>query len=466
MKSNTNINQNNKYISDAKEKNDFSKGSIISHMLRLSLPMTLAQMVNVAYNIIDRIFIGRIPYDATNALTGLGVAFPICTITIAFANLIGMGGAPLFSIQRGKGNDKEAGAILGNSFIMLLLLGAFMTIAGLLLKEPALYLLGASDATFSYANSYISIYLCGSVFVMLSLGLNSFINAQGFAKIGMLTVSIGAICNLILDPIFIFSFHMGVKGAALATIISQFVAALWTFRFLTGKKTIIRIQKENFRLKLSRIKDITALGLCGFTMAITNSAVSMVCNANLGIYGGDLYIGAMTIINSIREVIQMPVSGITNGAQPIMSFNYGAKKYTRVKTTIKYMTTSVMIYTVLGWILILLFSKQCIQIFNSQPDLIAVGVSSMHVYFFGFFMMTFQFSGQTVFTSLGRSKQAVFFSLLRKAFIVIPLIFILPHLFGLGAVGVFLAEPISNFIGGIACFTTMYLTVYRKLKDE
>ena len=209
--------------------NDFSTGSIPAHMLRLALPMTLAQLINVLYNIIDRIFIGRIPFDSTNALTGLGVAFPICTITIAFANLVGMGGAPLFSIERGKRNDAEAEKILGNSFVLLLLFGLFITITGLFLKRPLLYLLGASEATFRYADSYITIYLCGSVFVMLSLGLNSFINAQGFAKTGMLTVSIGAVCNLLLDPVFIFLLGMGVRGAALATVISQFIAALWTF---------------------------------------------------------------------------------------------------------------------------------------------------------------------------------------------------------------------------------------------
>lgn len=448
---------------EAKEQNDFSKGSIVSHMIRLALPMTLAQLVNVAYNIIDRIFIGKIPYDSTNALTGLGVAFPICTITIAFANLVGMGGAPLFSIQRGKGNDNEAGKILGNSFVLLVLLGIFMTIAGLIVKKPALYLLGASEATFNYANSYITIYLCGSLFVMLSLGLNSFINAQGFAKTGMLTVSIGAICNLILDPIFIFQAGMGVRGAALATIISQFIAALWTLHFLLGNKTIIKLSTRNMKLEVARVLRIAGLGLCGFTMSITNSAVSMVNNANLGLYGGDLYIGAMTIINSIREVIQMPVQGITNGAQPILSFNYGAKKPDRVKTTIRYMSITVFAYTMLAWILVLIFSRQCVTIFNSNSRLIETGVSSIRLYFFGFFMMTFQFCGQSVFTALGQSKKAVFFSLLRKVFIVIPLIFLLPHIGGLGVNGVFLAEPVSNFIGGTACFVTMILTVYLRL---
>lgn len=448
---------------DAKTTNDFSQGSIIGHMIRLAGPMTLAQLVNVLYNIIDRIYIGKIPYDSTNALTGLGVAFPICTITIAFANLVGMGGAPLFSIERGKGNEREASRILGNSFVLLIILGAIISVLGFAVKKPALYLLGASDATYGYADSYISIYLCGTIFVMLSLGLNSFINAQGFAKTGMLTVSIGALCNLILDPIFIFGANMGVEGAALATVISQFAAALWTFRFLTGKKTIIRIEKNSLRLNLKRTLKIFGLGLSGFTMSITNSAVQMVNNSVLSVWGGDIYIAAMTVINSVREVVQMPVQGVSNSAQPIISFNYGAGEKKRVKKSILYMSVALLIYTSAAWIFVMLFSKQLVLLFNNDTALLGSAISSMHVYFFGFFMMSFQFAGQATFTALGRSKQAVFFSLFRKVFIVIPLIYILPHIGGLGVTGVFMAEPVSNFIGGLACFTTMYITVYRKL---
>ncbi len=448
---------------DAKTTNDFSQGSIIGHMIRLAGPMTLAQLVNVLYNIIDRIYIGKIPYDSTNALTGLGVAFPICTVTIAFANLVGMGGAPLFSIERGKGNEREASSILGNSFVLLIILGAIISVMGFAVKKPALYLLGASEATYGYADSYISIYLCGTIFVMLSLGLNSFINAQGFAKTGMLTVSIGALCNLILDPVFIFGANMGVEGAALATVISQFAAALWTLRFLTGKKTIIKIEKTGMRLSMKRTLKIFGLGLSGFTMSITNSAVQMVNNSVLSTWGGDIYIAAMTVINSVREVVQMPVQGVSNSAQPIISFNYGAGEKKRVKKSILYMSVALLIYTSAAWIFVMLFSKQLVLLFNNDTALLGVAISSMHVYFFGFFMMSFQFAGQSTFTALGRSKQAVFFSLFRKVFIVIPLIYILPHIGGLGVTGVFMAEPVSNFIGGLACFSTMYITVYRKL---
>lgn len=453
-------------INNAKKENDFSKGSIIGHMLRLAGPMTLAQLVNVLYNIIDRIFIGKIPNDATNALTGLGVAFPICTVTIAFANLVGMGGAPLFSIERGKGNEDEAKKLLGNSFSLLIILGLLTSVTGLIFKKPLLYLLGASSATFDYANQYITIYLCGTIFVMLSLGLNSFINAQGFARTGMLTVSIGAACNLILDPVFIFILGMGVKGAALATIISQFIAALWTFTFLTGKKTIIKIEKDCLIPNFKRTMKIFGLGLSGFTMSITNSAVQMVNNAVLSVWGGDLYIGAMTVINSIREVVHMPVQGISNSSQPIISFNYGAGEPERVKKAIRYMSFALLIYTVSAWILVMLFSKPLILLFNDNPALMNVTVTSMHIYFQGFFMMSFQFAGQSTFTALGRSKQAVFFSLFRKVVIVIPLIYILPHIGNLGVNGVFMAEPVSNFIGGIACFATMYFTVYRKFSTN
>ncbi len=448
---------------DTKQTNNFAQGSIIKHMLKLAIPMTLAQLVNVLYNIIDRIFIGRIPVDSTNALTGLGVAFPICTVTIAFANLVGMGGAPLFSIERGRGDEKEAGKIMGNSFIMLVVVGVIISIVGLLVKKPVLYLLGASEATYHYADSYITIYLLGTVFVMLSLGLNAFINAQGFGKIGMITVSIGAILNIILDPIFIFVFDMGVRGAAVATVISQFASALWTFSFLTGKKTIIKLSKDNFKLEFKRIRKICGLGLSGFTMAITNSAVQMAGNSSLSIHGGDIYIAAMTVINSVREVVQMPILGISNSSQPIISFNYGANESKRVKQAIRYMAIGLFAYTLAAWIFIMIFAKQLIIMFNNDTALLTIGVTSIHIYFFGFFFMAFQFTGQSTFTALGKSKQSVFFSLFRKVIIVIPLIYILPLVGGLGVNGVFLAEPVSNLVGGLASFMTMYFTVYRKL---
>lgn len=449
-----------------KNKNDFSKGSVASNILSLALPMTLAQLINVLYNVIDRMYIGHIPNASTLALTGIGLTFPIITMILAFANLFGMGGAPLCSIARGKGDYERAEKIMGNSFFMLLISGVLLTFLLLIFKKPLLYLFGASLKTFPYANNYITIYLLGSVFVSISLGMNSFINSQGFGRIGMMTVLLGAITNLILDPLFIFTFNMGVKGAALATVISQLLSAIWVMKFLTSKKAILKLKLSNMRIDLKLTKEITSLGLSGFIMSITNGAVQIACNSTLQIFGGDLYVGIMTVISSIREVVTMPVSGLVNGSQPVLGFNYGAKKYTRVKRGIKFMYLSCIIYTTIIWFTIMLIPKYFIHIFNSDPELISKGIPSLNIYFFGFFMMALQFAGQATFVALKRPKQSIFFSLLRKVIIVIPLTLILPNLFNLGVFGVFLAEPISNFICGIASFITMILTVWPSLKKE
>lgn len=447
------------------QKNDFTKGSIAGNIMHLAMPMTVAQLINVLYNIVDRVYIGRIGDGATLALSGLGITFPIITIIIAFANLFGMGGAPLCSIERGKGDYDKAETIMGNSFTMLLISGVVLSVVCFLIKEPVLYMFGASEATFPYANDYISIYLCGSLFVMIGLGMNSFINAQGFARFGMLTVAAGAIINLILDPVFIFVFDMGVKGAALATIISQFVSALWVLYFLSGGATILRLKKEKMKLQLSIIKQIVALGLSGFVMAITNSSVQVVCNSTLQLYGGDLYVGIMTIINSVREVITMPLNGLTNGTQPVLGYNYGAKAYDRVKQSIKFMTLICVAYTMFMWILVLLTPQVFIHMFNSDPKMLEFGVPAIKIYFFGYFFMSLQFSGQSVFVALNKSKQAVFFSIFRKIIIVVPLTLWLPTIFNLGVQGVYMAEPISNFIGGSACYITMLISVWPKLKE-
>ena len=446
------------------EVSDFSKGSIRRNITRLAVPMTIAQLVNVLYNIVDRVYIGRLGQGKSLELTGLGVCLPIITMIMAFANLVGMGGAPLFSIERGKKNEREAQFILGNCFSLLLLFSVILMVVGFVLKKPMLYLLGASDETYQYANDYLSIYLLGTVFVLLSLGLNQFINAQGFGRIGMLTVVIGAGCNIVLDPIFIFGLNMGVPGAAIATIISQAVAAVWTLSFLTGKKAIIRLKKECMKLQGKRVSRILGLGVSSFTVYVTNALVQMACNGTLQTMGGDIYVGVMTIINSVREVAQMPISGISSGAQPVMAYNYGAKEFMRVKQSIRFMCTSLIIYTLGIWLLIVLFPEFFLGIFSSDTEVIQTGISCLHVYFFGFFLMALQFAGQTTFTGLGFSKRAVFFSIFRKVLIVIPLTLWLPHIHNLGVMGVFLAEPISNFIGGTACFLTMYFTVYRKIK--
>lgn len=447
------------------QNNDFSQGSMPRNMLQLAIPMTLAQLINVLYNVVDRMYIGHIPETGMISLTGLGVTFPLIMIVSAFTNLFGQGGAPLCSIARGEGDIDRAERIMGNSFTLLLISGVVLSILGLLLKRPLLYMFGASDATFPYANDYITVYLIGSIFVMIGLGMNYYINSQGFARIGMSTVLLGAIANIILDPIFIFLFDMGVRGAALATILSQALSALWVLRFLCSSRAILRLRLKNMRLEAPIVKRITGLGLSGFTMSCTNSLVQIACNASLQQFGGDLYVGIMTVINSVREIISMPISGVTSGAQPVLGYNYGAGKGRRVKEGIRFMTIVCVGYSLFVWALVMLFPSLFIRIFNQDPQMLAIGQSSMRLYYMGFFLMSMQFIGQSTFVALGKSKQAVFFSLFRKVVLVVPLVLILPHLFGLGVNGVFLSEPISDLLGGGACFVTMMLTVWPRLHD-
>ncbi|MFQ8719998.1 MATE family efflux transporter [Enterocloster sp.] len=449
---------------DLQKTNDFSQGSVVGNILKLAVPMTLAQLINVLYNIVDRLYIGMIPEHATLALTGLGLCLPVISIVIAFANLFGMGGAPLCSIERGRGNIKEAEHIMGNSFVMMVIVGAVLTVLGLIWKRPMLYLFGASDATYPFADEYVTIYLLGNIFVMTGLGMNSFINSQGFGTIGMMTVLLGAVANILLDPLFIFVFHMGVRGAALATILSQLLSALWILRFLTGKKAILKLRLDAMGLERERVLKIMGLGMSGFTMSITNSLVQILYNASLQKFGGDVYVGIMTVINSVREVISMPVSGVTNSAQPVMGYNYGAGEYKRVRKAIAFMSAVSISYTILVWAFVHGAPEFFIRIFNREGDLVEAGIPAMRVYFFGFFMMSLQFAGQAVFVGLGKSKKAVFFSIFRKVIIVMPLILILPYCFNLGTTGILMAEPISNFIGGAACFGTMLYTVWPELK--
>lgn len=432
----------------------------------MAIPMILAQLVNVLYSIVDRLYIARMPGDSFNALTGIGISLPIISIVMAFANLFGMGGAPLCSIERGRKNHDEAEKIMGNSFVMLVYTGTLLTILGLIFKKPMLYLFGASDITYRYANEYITIYLIGNVFVMISLGMNHFINAQGFGRVGMMTVILGAICNIILDPIFIFLFDMGVKGAAIATVISQFLSAVWVLKFLTGENAILRLNRESLVLKWNRIKNILILGTSGFVMQFTNSLVQIILNTTLQQFGGDLYIGIMTVISSIREFAMMPVAGLTRGAQPVMGFNYGAGEYERVKKSIKFITICSLVINTLMWLVIQGFPEFFIGLFNDDPQVIKAGVPMIRIFYLGFFIMSFQHAGQATFVALGKSKFAIFFSIFRKLILVIPLALILPRISGLGHIGVFLSEPISEFVGGIACFTTMMLTVWKELNKE
>jgi putative MATE family efflux protein len=444
--------------------NDFTRGSLAGNILKLSGPMTLALLINLLYSVVDRMYIGHMAGDGRTALTGIGLAFPIIAIITAFQSLCSTGGAPLCSIARGEGDDKRAELIMGNSFALLVGFGIILTVLGLILKAPVLHVIGASESTFKYADDYLTVYLIGTAFVMISLGMNPFINSQGFAKTGMFTVLIGAISNIVLDPFFIFVLDMGVKGAALATIISQFISAVWVFRFLTGEKAILRLRPKNLKLDAKIVARTISLGLTGFTMAITNSAVGIIYNSSLSGLGGDIYVGVMTVINSVREIVQMPLSGLMSGAQPVLGYNYGAKEYMRVREGIKIQTMICIIYTVAVSAFVLAVPQLLIRIFSNDRELLTVGTPAVRSYFCAFFMMALQMAGQNTFVSLGKAKEAVFFSLLRKAIILIPLILLMPAITGMGADGVFLAEPLSDIIGGVACFSTMMFTIFRKLK--
>lgn len=448
------------------QKNDFSQGSVAGNILSMAVPMTVAQILNILYNLVDRMYIGHIPGASSLALTGVGLTFPIVSMIMAFSNLFGMGGAPLCSIARGEGNLKKAEQIMQNAFWMLLGTGILITAIFFLIQKPLLYAFGASDETYPYAAAYLSVYLLGTLFVMVGLGMNPFINSQGFGKAGMVTVVLGAVVNLILDPLFIFGLRMGVGGAALATIIAQFCSAAWVLKFLTGNRAILRLSLRNPRINWGIVRRIAALGTSNFVMNFTNSLVQVVCNRQLQIYGGDLYVGVMTILNSVREVVTMPIQGLTNGAQPVMSFNFGAGNNERVKQSIRFATAACILYTCVVWILTLAFPRFFIRIFNSEQQLLDAGVPAMHIYFFGFWFMALQFSGQCTFQALGQAKYAITFSLLRKVFIVVPLTLLLPLLKGVGLYGVFLAEPVSNVIGGCACFFTMLMTVWKKKLSE
>lgn len=442
--------------------NDFSKGPVWKCIVVQAVPLTLAQLVQLLYNVIDRIYLGHMGDGSSIALTGVGLTFPIITLIMAFTALFGMGGVPLFSMARGGGEIKTAEKILGNSFRLLVMSSFVLMAVSYIFCKPILFLFGASEASYVYSEAYLRIYLLGTICSMITTGLNGYINAQGFPGIGMLTTMIGAIANIILDPIFIFGLDMGVGGAALATIISQMISAIWVLKFLTGDKVPIKLKIRGISLDKTIVKNIFRLGTSNFIMQASNCLVQIVCNATLQIYGGDLYVGVMTVLNSVREIVMLPISGIVNGAQPVISFNYGAKKNERVKSGIKFNTLIGSTYTMLAWIAIVAYPTFWFRIFSDDLQMIEMGIGSLKIYFFGFVFMAFQFAGQSTFQALGDARHAIFFSLLRKAIIVVPLTLILPML-GFGVNGVFLAEPISNVIGGLACYITMKRTVYKKL---
>ena len=431
------------------------------NIVTMAIPMTMAQLVNILYSVVDRMYLGHIPGSGQLELAGLGLSLPIISIIMGFANLCGMGGGPLCSIHRGRGEDKEAERVLGNSFVLLVIFGVGIPLLFLPFREPLLYFFGASNATYPYAQEYITIYLLGTPFVMVGLGLNPFINAQGFARRGMMTVLLGAVVNIVLDPVLIFGFDLGIRGAAWATVIAQAVSAAWVLKFLTGQKAILRLRTDCMPLAWPRVRRILGLGLSGFFVNLTNSLVQVVCNKTLFFYGGDLYVSVMTVINSIREVTFMGVQGITNGAQPVLGYNYGAECYQRVRQGIRFTVAATVGYAALIWAAAMLVPGVLIRIFNDGPELLAAGIPAMRIYFCMFVVMSLQMVSQAIYVALGRSKSAIFFSLLRKAIINATLTVLLA--IPLGTTGVFVAEAISQLIGGLASSLTMYFTAYRPM---
>lgn len=440
--------------------NDFSVGSIPRHIIDLAIPMTLAQLVQMAYNLVDRIYIGHLPGTSSIALTGLGLTFPIITIIMAFTNLFSTGSVALYSIARGKQDEAAERRYMENAFLLLLLTSVVVMVLCFVFMHPILYLFGASDETYPYSAAYLRIYLIGTPLVMLATGMNGFINAQGYGKTGMFTILIGAIINIILDPVFIFVLDLGISGAAIATVISQLLSVIWVMAFLTSRRSLTPLRVRQARIDLTATKQITQLGVAGFVMQATNGIVQVAANNMLGIYGGDIYIGIMTVLNSVRDVVSLPLHGFTNAAQPVIGYNYGARKLDRIRQIIRFTTPVTVVYMALCWLIIFLLPQPIMHVFNSDPELLAKGTPAMHLFFFGFFFMAFQSVGQSTFVGLGKSKQATFFSLFRKVIIVVPLTIILPQIGGLGVMGVFLAEPISNFIGGLCCYCTMLWTVW------
>lgn len=445
------------------DKSDFSQGSVSKNILRLAVPIMVAEFVHVLYNLVDRMYIGHLPESGTDALVGVGVTLPLISLINAFASLCGTGGSPLCSIARGAGDHKRAQEIMENSFTLLLLISAIITIVLSVFKAPALRLLGADSASLPFALEYFGIYVYGTTFVMISLGMNPFINSQGFSKVGMGTVILGASVNILLDPLFIFTFDLGVKGAALATVISQIISATWVICFLISPRVLLRLR--HLRLDKEILSQILALGVSGFMFKLTNSVTQAVVNISLKIWGGalsSLYIGAMSIVNSLREVISQPISAVTSGAEPVIGFNFGAKQFRRVRSGIFFMLLATLVYGLFSWASIMIFPSALASIFSSDRELIAICTPCLKIYFGAFFLMSLQMTGQHTYVALNKPNLAVFFSLFRKVLLVIPLTLLLPRT-SLGAKGVFYAEMISQIIGATLCFVTMVITVWRKL---
>ena len=449
--------------------NQLATAPIWSLIIKLSIPAILAQVVNLLYNVVDRIYIGHMEDIGTKALTGIGLCVPIITLISAFTMLVAQGGAPRAAIEMGKGDIKKAEKILGNCFVLLLAFSVVLTVLFSVFGEMLLMLFGASEETIVYAFPYMQIYVAGSVFVMLSLGLNMFITTQGFTKISMATVLIGAICNIILDPIFIFGFKMGVRGAAFATIISQAVSAIWVLSFLIGKKTKLKIRKENLMPSAKILAPVFALGISPFIMNATEAVINISFNSSLQKYGGDIAVGAMTICTTIFQMVWVPAQGIGQGAQPIISYNYGAKNADRVKQAFKAFLTICFTYIFVFGMAIEIFPQFFIKIFNDNPELVETAIWTLRLYGCALVFFGIQMAVQQTFIALGKAKASLFIACLRKVILLVPLIYILPNFFENKVFAVFLAEPVSDAISIITAsivFFFVFKKEMKKLKDE
>ena len=435
-------------------------------VFQLAIPTIISMLVTALYNIADTFFVGRV---GTQATAGVGLAFPVMTIIQAFGFFFGQGSGNYISRKLGSKEMDKAETMAATGNLSALIFGAVFAACGLIFMPGILSLLtGANEnaldtRTLGFARDYLSIILLGAPFLCMSCVLNNQLRFQGNAFFSMIGLVSGAVINCILDPLFILVFKLEVAGAAMATVISQALSALWVLRFLTGKQTIIPLKRENMALQGGIVRDIAKLGTASFIAQGTTCLVQIACNATLQQFGGDLYVGVMTVVNSVREVFLLPVHGITNGSQPVTSFNYGAKRYERVLQSIRFSTLICGAYTLLAWVLVLLLPRLFFGIFSDDAAMMEAGVTALRLYFFGFVFMAFQFAGQSAFVALGDARHAIFFSLLRKVIIVVPLTLLLPRL-GLGVKGVFLAEPVSNILGGTVCYLTMRLTQLKRIR--
>lgn len=443
---------------------DLEKEPVKHLLFILALPAITSQVVNALYNMVDRMYIGHIEGVGATALTGVGVCFPIIMIVSAFAYLLGMGGAPRASIYMGKKDNQTAEKILGNCFVSLIVVAIILTIVVLIFKEPLLYLFGASQNTIGYAIDYITIYALGTIFVQLTLGMNAFISAQGFSKISMFTVIIGALTNIILDPVFIFGLNLGVKGAAIATVLSQTLSAIWAVWFLSGKDTVLKLKKENFKIEMKVLAPCIALGVAPFMMQATESILVLCFNSSLLKYGGDLAVGAMTVLSSIMQFAMLPLQGLTQGGQPIISYNYGANNASRVKQAFKLQTISCLTYSTILWALALLVPSLFVSIFTSDPALMEITVWALRIYLAAMLIMGIQISCQQSFIAFGNSKKSAFLAIFRKILVLIPLIYILPNFFTDKVFAIFLAEPLADTIAVITTATMFYFEFKKVIK--